>query len=70
MKKLILCLCILGISACASTNVQPWERANLAKKEMSWDPDGMQASMNSQVYSSKEASTGGTSSVGGGCGCN
>jgi hypothetical protein len=69
MRKFLICFMALSISGCATT-VQPWEKGNLAKKEMSWDPDGMQSSMNSQVYSSKEASTGGNSSVGGGCGCN
>ncbi|AWB68718.1 hypothetical protein C2869_20990 [Saccharobesus litoralis] len=63
----LLALCLL-LSACA--NVKPWEKGNLAKPEMNWQPDSMQAAMNKQVYFSKEASSGGTSTAGGGCGCN
>ncbi|MBU2870668.1 DUF4266 domain-containing protein [Colwellia sp. E2M01] len=68
MKKLLICIIVLNLSACAS--VKPWQKGNLAKKEMSWDPDSLQRSMNSQVQASKEASRGGYGSAGGGCGCN
>jgi len=68
MKKVLICFILLNISAC--TSVKPWQKGNLAKKEMAWEPDGMQSAMNSQVYASKEASRGGYGSAGGGCGCN
>ena len=68
MKKLLMCFIILNISAC--TTVKPWEKGNLAKKEMYWEADDMQSAMNSQVYNSKESSRGGYGAAGGGCGCN
>jgi hypothetical protein len=42
----------------------------LAKDEMQWQPDAMDAILRNQVYASKEASSGGTGAAGGGCGCN
>lgn len=68
MKKILMCALVLGLSACAT--VKPWEKGNLAKKEMSWEADGMQSGMNGQIYASKESSRGGNGSAGGGCGCN
>jgi hypothetical protein len=68
MKKALCIILIILTSGC--TAVQPWERGNLAKTEMAWDPDSMQSAFNNHVYASKEASSGGNSSAGGGCGCN
>lgn len=52
------------------TAVQPWERGTLAKTEMAWDPDPMKSALRDHVHFSKEGSSGGASSGGGGCGCN
>ena len=68
MKIIVICLLALSVGAC--TSVKPWEKGNLAKPEMSWQPDSMQAGFNQHVYFSIEASSGGTSTAGGGCGCN
>lgn len=68
MKKClitIMCFCSLG---CAT--VEPWERGRLAKQEMSFEPDAMNAAFHRHLYFSKEASSGGDSTSGGGCGCN
>ncbi len=54
----------------ACTPVQPWQRGYLAKKEMAWDTDKLESALNNHIYFSKEASSGGNSSAGGGCGCN
>lgn len=56
------------LSAC--THVQVWERANISKAEMSWEPDLLAAALEEQIYLSKEASSGGVAAAGGGCGCN
>ncbi|MEX2132110.1 MAG: DUF4266 domain-containing protein [Pseudohongiellaceae bacterium] len=64
---LLLISCGL-ITAC--TPVQPWERGYLAKNEMAWQPDGLEAALNKHIFFSKEASSGGSSAAGGGCGCN
>ena len=68
MKKWLIAVLCLSSVGCAT--VEPWERGRLAKKEMSFEPDPMQAAFHRHVYFSKEASSGGTSTSGGGCGCN
>lgn len=50
--------------------VKPWEREILAQDDMSWEPDKMQSLRRSHIHFSKEASLGGGSAGGGGCGCN
>lgn len=57
-----------GLSACS--NVQPWQRGELAHPTMAWDDDPMKAALDEHVYSSKEASSGRIGLAGGGCGCN
>ena len=59
--------------ACASAGcatVQPWEKGNLAKPEMLFDPDPLQSRFEQHIYFSKEAASGGYGVGGGGCGCN
>lgn len=58
----------LLLSACAS--VEPWERGTLARPEMQLEPNPLQTGLYEQVYDSKEAASGGTSTAGAGCGCN
>ncbi|MCB1732450.1 MAG: DUF4266 domain-containing protein [Halieaceae bacterium] len=50
--------------------MQPWERGTLAKREMQWQPDGREISLQAQINASKEATSGGMGAAGGGCGCN
>ena len=50
--------------------VQAWERGILAKPEMAINPDPLESTLNNHIYFSKEASNGGHSATGGGCGCN
>ena len=50
--------------------VQAWERGVLAKPEMAIDANPLETSLNNHIYFSKEASNGGHSATGGGCGCN
>ena len=68
MRKLLLPALLLALCGCET--VQPWERGTLAKPEMQWQPDAMEANLQSHIYYSKEASSGGTGAAGGGCGCN
>ena len=73
MKKLIknslLTMLILSATGCVSIGVEPWQRDLLAKDEMSLS-GGLDAAVDDHVYCSKEASSGGRSFGGGGCGCN
>jgi hypothetical protein len=65
-----LLLQVLLLSGCASLGVKPWERGTLARAEMAVDSQPLAASMDDHIYFSKEASSGGRSFGGGGCGCN
>ena len=50
--------------------VRPWERDVLAREDMQLVADPMDDAVDDHVYFSREASTGGGSVRGGGCGCN
>ncbi len=74
MKTLrLFLLAALALSAAllaGCTPVAAWERGTLAKPEMALDADPLGNALDSHVYFSKEASSGGNSASGGGCGCN
>ncbi len=63
----IVALSLVILTACAS--VQPWERGNLAKQQMSLDPYPLQSALRAHNYGSREAAAGGNAAQGGGCGC-
>ena len=68
---ILITACLFFLASLAScTQVQPWERGYLAKKEMAWEADGLETTLNQHIFFSKEASSGGNSAAGGGCGCN
>src|ERR1022692_5037605 len=60
----------LAVSGCSSLGVKPWQRDVLAREEMQLDADPLDAAIDDHMYFSKEASSGGRSFAGGGCGCN
>ncbi len=68
---LALSALLLAVAAClpGCAKVAPWERGNLAKPHMALDPSPMQSMARSHHYGSREASTGGGTAGGGGCGC-
>ena len=63
-----LAACALASTGCAV--VKPWERDLLARRDMGFEPDGLEAKREAHIYWSKEASMPGGSGGGGGCGCN
>jgi hypothetical protein len=65
---LLLLTCSIILIGCA--DVRAWERGYLARDEMTWDPDPLERALNDHIFFSKEASSGGNSAAGGGCGCN
>ncbi len=69
-KLALLTITTLSLSACSSLGVEPWERDLLAKKEMALTSSPVDAALDDHIYFSKEASSGGKSFGGGGCGCN
>jgi Domain of unknown function (DUF4266) len=56
------------LSGCAT--VQPWQREITARKSMQLGRNPQLAAAHDHTYFSKEASAGGRSYDGGGCGCN
>lgn len=66
-----LCLMTAVItSGCSTLGVKPWQRDVLAREEMQLNSDPLDAAIDDHMYFSKEASSGGRSFAGGGCGCN
>jgi hypothetical protein len=58
------------VSGCSSLGVRPWQRDVLAREEMQLNSAPLDAAIDDHLYFSKEASSGGRSFAGGGCGCN
>jgi hypothetical protein len=58
------------VSGCSSIGVKPWQRDVMARAEMQLNADPLDAAIDDNMYFSKEASSGGRSFAGGGCGCN
>ncbi len=57
-------------SGCSSIGVKPWQHDLLAREDMRLTNDSLDAAIDDHLYFSKEASSGGRSFAGGGCGCN
>jgi len=68
MSTLLVVLLLASSSGCAT--VKPWQKGLLAKPEMAWSSNPLEAAIAQHQYFAKEASTGGDGSAGGGCGCN
>ena len=70
LSFLCLIACAALVSGCSSLGVKPWQRDVLAREEMRLDANPLDAAIDDHMYFSKEASSGGRSFAGGGCGCN
>ena len=70
LKIIGLALLCSMTASCSQLGVKPWERGLLAKPDMSLDSHFIDQGLDDHVYFSKEASSGGRSFGGGGCGCN
>ena len=66
--KLLWVMMVFFLFGCSS--VKPWEKGNLARPEMAFDPSPIETSLKEHIYFSKEASSSGSAVSGGGCGCN
>ncbi len=66
----LIAAAILGCGGCSTLGAKPWEHDLLAEHSMQVDPYPLQTSIDDHIYFSKEASSGGRSFAGGGCGCN
>jgi hypothetical protein len=72
--KQVCIFCLLSSTAiaggCVSLGVKPWQRDVMAREDMRLDANPLDAAIDDHMYFSKEASSGGRSFAGGGCGCN
>jgi hypothetical protein len=69
-RRLCILLVVTLISSCSSLGVRPWQRDILSRSDMQPGGSGLEDAINDHMYFSKEASSGGRSYAGGGCGCN
>ena len=58
------------MAGCASIGVKPWQRELLSRQDMQLEGSALDDAIDDHMYFSKEASSGGRSFGGGGCGCN
>ena len=71
MKLVLVLMLAAGLTGCAGFGqVQPWEKGNLAKPEMTFNDSGVFNRYDDHIYTSRESSSGGAGVGGGGCGCN
>ena len=71
MRRIGAVLILLAVAGCATFDPpKPWEKGQLAKPEMRFDADPLEAKATQHIYTSKEGAGGGYGIGGGGCGCN
>ncbi len=70
LLKLVVLIAIVSAQGCSKLGVKPFQRENLAKQEMLPISDPLSQEYDDHIYFSKEASSGGGTFAGGGCGCN
>ena len=70
MGSLFLAIGVFDGCGCTMLGAQPWDHDLLAERAMQVGGYPIEAGMDDHIYFSKEASSGGRSFAGGGCGCN
>jgi hypothetical protein len=60
----------IALAGCSAFGAKPWDHDLLAERAMQVGAYPIEGSMDDHIYFSKEASSGGRSFAGGGCGCN
>lgn len=70
LGALIWAIGAAGSGGCSTLGAKTWEHDLLAERAMQVGAYPIEAGMDDHIYFSKEASSGGRSFAGGGCGCN
>ena len=71
MQRITIIAALLSLVAgCSNLGVKPWERGDLARPDMAVSEQALTDGLEDHTYFSKEATSGGRSFGGGGCGCN
>lgn len=68
--SLLIVIALACSGGCTTLGAKPWEHDLLAERAMQVGAYPIEAGMDDHIYFSKEASSGGRSFAGGGCGCN
>ncbi|MCX8004718.1 MAG: DUF4266 domain-containing protein [Burkholderiaceae bacterium] len=68
LARVLAAAAVMAAAACA--DVKPWQKGELAKPQMAFDPDPLESRYQQHIYFSKENASGGYGVGGGGCGCN
>lgn len=66
----LLLITAAALAGCSTLGVKPWQRDILSRPDMQPGGSALADAINDHTYFSKEASSGGRSFAGGGCGCN
>lgn len=69
-RVLLISLLLTTVGGCTNLGTKPWERQTLAEREMLIISEPLESATDDHIYFSKEATSGGESFGGGGCGCN
>jgi hypothetical protein len=70
LKLFLIIGALVFASGCTSLGVKPWQRDLLSRQDMQLNANAIDDAIDDHLYFSKEASSGGRSFAGGGCGCN
>lgn len=70
LRGVTLAVALALCGGCSSLGVKPWDHDLLAEHAMQVDAYPLETTIDDHIYFSKEASSGGRSFAGGGCGCN
>jgi hypothetical protein len=74
IRRVLSLFLIIGavalVGGCTSLGVKPWQRDLLSRQDMQLNGSALDDAIDDHLYFSKEASSGGRSFAGGGCGCN
>ena len=70
MKNRIIIASLVFMAGCTQLGPKAYQKGKLAKPQMQLESNAVDAAYDDHIYFSKEASSGGGSFGGGGCGCN
>ena len=68
MKVFVMLFCLL-LAACQAAPVKVWQKGDLTRVDMRWQPDPLDTALHTHIHAAKEAAAGGIGVSGGGCGC-
>ena len=69
-KLILISTLLVTLQGCGTLGVKPWEKDLLSEDPMIFGSNSVELGYEQHTYFSKEASSGGSSFSGGGCGCN